>query len=90
VVRPLGGWGENSHGIADIGGNVWEWTSDCSTTGTLGANGEELTRDDYCGARVAQGRHRATVIDFVRDASAGGCAAGVPPDHLGFRLVREG
>jgi hypothetical protein len=39
---------------------------------------------------VVEGRHRAVVIDFVRDASAGGCAAGVPPDHLGFRLVREG
>ncbi|TNC43206.1 formylglycine-generating enzyme family protein, partial [Rubellimicrobium rubrum] len=32
--------------------------------------------------------HRAAVIDFVRDASSGGCAAGVPPHHLGFRLVR--
>ncbi len=89
VIRPLGGWGENSHGLADIGANVWEWTADCSTTGTIDAEGRELTREDYCGARVAEGRHRALVIDFVRDASAGGCAGGVPPDHLGFRLVRE-
>jgi formylglycine-generating enzyme required for sulfatase activity len=89
VVRPLGGWGDNSLGVADIGGNVWEWTTDCAVTATLSPKGEELTRSDFCGARVAQGRHRATVIDFVRDASAGGCAAGVPPDHLGFRLVRE-
>lgn len=90
VIRPQGGWGENSQGVADIGGNVWEWTADCSTSGTLGPDGAELTREDYCGARVAQGRHRALVIDFVRDASAGGCAGGVPPDHLGIRLVREG
>jgi hypothetical protein len=25
------------------------------------------------------------VIDFVRDASVGGCAVGLPPDHLGSR-----
>lgn len=30
------------------------------------------------------------VVDFIRDASAGGCGSGVPPDFLGFRLVREG
>ena len=26
---------------------------------------------------------------FVRDAMGGGCSVGVPPDNLGFRLVRE-
>lgn len=89
VVRPQGAWGENSLGVADLGGNVWEWTADCSVNGTLGLDGQPAGQDDYCGARVVQGKHRALVIDFVRDASAGGCAAGVPPDHLGFRLVRE-
>ena len=27
--------------------------------------------------------------NFIRDAKGGGCAAGTPPDNLGFRLVRE-
>ncbi len=89
VVRPQGAWGENSLGVSDLGGNVWEWTADCSVNGTLNPDGRPAGQDDYCGARVVQGKHRAVVIDFVRDASAGGCAAGVPPDHLGFRLVRE-
>ena len=26
---------------------------------------------------------------FVRDALGGGCSVGVPPDNLGFRLVKE-
>jgi len=89
VVRPQGAWGTNSLGVADLAGNVWEWTSDCSTNGTLDAEGRPTGQEDYCGARVVEGQHRAIVIDFVRDASAGGCAAGVPPDHLGFRLVHE-
>jgi len=27
------------------------------------------------------------MTDFVRDPRTGGCAAGVPPANLGFRLV---
>jgi len=38
---------------------------------------------------VVEGQHRTYVTDFIRDARAGGCAAGIPPSNLGFRLVRE-
>ncbi|WP_210527045.1 formylglycine-generating enzyme family protein [Rubellimicrobium arenae] len=89
LLRRRGGWGENSRGVADLAGNVWEWTNDCVVTGTFDAGGQVAGRDEFCGARVVEGRHRAVVVDFIRDASAGGCAAGVPPQHLGFRLVRE-
>jgi hypothetical protein len=37
--------------------------------------------------RVVEGQHRSYVTDFIRDARAGGCAAGIPPTNLGFRLV---
>jgi hypothetical protein len=29
------------------------------------------------------------MTDFIRDPRTGGCAAGVPPASLGFRLVVE-
>jgi len=29
------------------------------------------------------------MTDFIRDPKSGGCAAGVPPTNLGFRLVVE-
>ena len=29
------------------------------------------------------------MTDFIRDPRSGGCAAGVPPANLGFRLVVE-
>ena len=42
-----------------------------------------------CGVRVVQDAHRAYMTDYVRDPRTGGCAAGVPPANLGFRIVAE-
>jgi formylglycine-generating enzyme required for sulfatase activity len=88
-VAPFGSFGTNEHGFADLAGNVWEWTASCYVRTALDDTGAAITATTNCGVRIAEGRHRAYVTDFVRDARAGGCAAGVPPAHLGFRLVRE-
>ena len=88
-THAFGHFGVNENGLADLAGNVWEWTSTCFTRHQLDAAGETISAKANCGVRVVQGQHRAYVTDFIRDARAGGCAAGVPPDNLGFRLVRE-
>lgn len=89
-THPIGHFGVNTAGVADMAGNIWDWTATCFQNGTLSPDGATiLTRSDYCGVRAVQGKHRAFVIDFIRDARSGGCAAGVPPDYLGFRLVRD-
>ncbi len=88
--QPVGYFGANENGLLDIAGNVWEWTDTCYTRIAIDAAEKvvgSVTKN--CGVRVAEGRHRAYVVDFVRDARAGGCAAGIPPSNLGFRLVRE-
>tara|TARA_E500000305_G_C4014197_1_gene234579 strand:+ start:913 stop:1737 length:825 start_codon:yes stop_codon:yes gene_type:complete len=87
-LRPRGAFGENSHGLSDLAGNVWEWTNTCVANTYLTADGAKPeTQQEYCGAHIAEGKHRAVVIDLVRDPKVGGCAAGLPADYVGFRLV---
>lgn len=84
-----GTFGANELGVADLAGSVWEWTTTCNSRTTLGPAGEMLHHIEWCGVKVLEGRHRTLLSDFVRDAKAGGCSTGVPPDNLGFRLVRD-
>jgi formylglycine-generating enzyme required for sulfatase activity len=89
ATRPFGGFGHNEYGLLDLGGNVWEWTSTCFVRTELDDAGRAISKNPNCGVRIAEGQHRSYVTDFVRDARAGGCAAGLPPTNLGFRLVRD-
>jgi formylglycine-generating enzyme required for sulfatase activity len=90
LPQPIGHFGANENGLFDIAGNVWEWTDACYTRTVLDAVGKPVGPGTVnCGVRIAEGRHRAYVVDFIRDARAGGCAVGVPPSNLGFRLVRD-
>jgi formylglycine-generating enzyme required for sulfatase activity len=88
-TRSFGSFGVNENGLADLGGNVWEWTSTCFNRGVLDQDGKIVSNTSNCGVRVIEGQHRSYVTAFIRDARAGGCAAGLPPDNLGFRLVRQ-
>lgn len=88
ATQPIGSFGVNENGVADIGGNVWEWTSTCFTR-SLVEDGKTHVVTENCGVRVVEGRHRTYITDFIRDARAGGCAVGTPPSNLGFRLIRE-
>lgn len=84
--QPSGTFGVNSMGVADVGGNVWEWTNSCFLRVSLDGSTERVTNTN-CGVRVVEGAHRTYMTDFIRDPKSGGCAVGVPPSNLGFRLV---
>lgn len=87
--QPVGAFGRNAHGLQDVAGNVWEWTDTCFVRQDVEPSGATRVTNTNCGVRVVQGAHRAYMTDFIRDPRTGGCAAGVPPANLGFRLVVE-
>ncbi len=87
--KPLGHFGVNGKGLADVAGNVWEWTTTCYLRATVTANGGVAQSVENCGVRVVGGRHRGYMSNFIRDGKSGGCAAGIAPENLGIRLVRE-
>lgn len=89
VPQSFGTFGENEHGLADFGGNIWEWTATCSRRVNLDASGNVTSSVTSCGIPVASGKHRAALSGFVRNPKGGGCAVGVPPDNLGFRLIKD-
>lgn len=90
---PAGHFGENAWGMADISGNVWEWTLSCHTLSPQrlleAPDPVKLDNPACCSTRIVAGATRAHVPDFVADTYNGGCATSEPVANLGFRLVLE-
>ena len=80
TLMPQGAFATTSQGIVDLNGSVWEWTKDCYS-------GASKRTVNNCPAYFVGGEHIAAVPYLVRDPARGGCAVGVPPAHLGMRLV---
>jgi formylglycine-generating enzyme required for sulfatase activity len=82
-LRPQGSFSSTPEGIADLDGSVWEWTMDCYS-GSLDAIDQAR-----CPAFFVGGEHIAAMSYMVRDPALGGCAVGIPPAHLGMRVVSD-
>ena len=76
-------------GASQVFGDVWEWTQTCHRRVHVDAAGAVLSEVPACTIKVLDGQHRTPMSFFIRDAKSGGCSVGIPPDNLGFRLVRQ-
>ncbi|MCT4657324.1 MAG: formylglycine-generating enzyme family protein [Cohaesibacter sp.] len=84
-----GHFGLNSNGIADLSGNIWEWTSSCFMSYRHDSKNGKTKSHGNCGVFIAQGKQRSYLSSFLQDPLSGACAVGEPPENLGIRLVRE-
>lgn len=86
-AQPFGTFGQNQLGLLDVGGNVWEWTTNCFTSYSVSVL--SLKPRESCGIKILAGAHIAAMPDFIRDPKNGACSIGLPPANLGFRLIRK-
>ena len=87
ATKPVGYFGTASSGIADLDGNVWEWTETCGFN--LNEDDPQETTDQCRGIRVLAGRHITYQPEIVRYVPVGGCSIGFAPPNIGFRVVLD-
>ena len=86
-TQPIGHYGVSPAGIADLDGNVREWTASCW-------NSQDKSKPDAIAERckvwrVLAGTHVTYVPEFIRYVPVGGCSIGYPPANIGFRIVLD-
>jgi formylglycine-generating enzyme required for sulfatase activity len=90
-LAPVGQLGLNGFGLADMIGNVWEWTEDCATHSRVGrpTGPEAWTWLGGCEERAIRGGGWLSPPARSRSGHAASAPAGLRADYLGFRVARD-
>ncbi len=89
---PLAGAGlTNFHGIRDLHGLIWEWTSDFNSALVTGdARGDSgLERQTFCGAGAQGASDRSNFPAFMRYGFRSSLKASYTVHNLGFRCAKD-
>lgn len=81
----------NLHGVHDLHGLVWEWTSDFNSAMVTGdARGDTgIDRQLFCGAGALNANDRANYPAFMRAAFRSSLKARYTVQNLGFRVAKD-
>ena len=91
-VLPAAGSGKpNVHGLRDLHGLVWEWTSDFNSAIVTGdARGDTgLERTLFCGAGSLGAKDTGNYPAFMRFGMRSSLKAGYTVHNLGFRCAKD-
>ena len=88
-TAPVGSLKANAFGLADMIGNVWEWTADCFADDYRGANADSAARSQAdCGSRVVRGGDWFSAAASLRPAIRAKAGPDAHHDDIGFRVAR--
>ncbi len=89
-TAPVGRFGTNPFGLADMIGNAWEWTQDCFSPDYRSAptDGSASGGSD-CTVRTGRGGAWDIPAAYNRSALRGNALQSMRADETGFRVVRE-
>lgn len=91
-VLPEAGSGRpNVHGVRDLHGLVWEWTSDFNSAFVTGdsRSGGSSERQLFCGAGAAGAANVTDYAAYMRYGMRSSLKAGYTVHNLGFRCAKD-
>jgi len=91
VLPPVKSGRANVHGVHDLHGLIWEWTSDYNSSLVTGdARGDTgIERQLFCGAGSQGASDRANFPAFMRAGFRSSLKAAYTVHNLGFRCARD-